>query len=110
MTVVWNVLLYALAVFLVSKLLPKIHIKNFVTAIIVAIVYSLINFFVGWLLTLISLPLIILTFGLFHLIVNAILLWLTDKLIEDFKIENFTTTIIAAVLITIFIKIVGWIF
>ena len=110
MTFIWNILLYAMAVFIVSKILPKIHIKNFVTALIVAVIYSLINFFVGWLLTLVSLPLIIITFGLFHLFINAILLWITDKLVDDFEIENFTTTIIAAVLITIFIKIVEWVF
>ena len=109
MTFLWNILLYAVAVFIVSKVLPKIHIKNFVTALLVAFVYGIINFFMGWLLTLISLPLIIVTFGLFHVVINAILLWITDKLIEDFKIENFTTTLYAAVLITIFIKIVEWI-
>lgn len=109
MVILWNILLYAVAVFLVSKILPKIHIKNFTTALIVALVYSLINFLVGWLLTLISLPLIFITFGLFQLVVNAILLWITDKLIEDYEIENFTTTLIAAVLITAFIKIVEWI-
>ena len=109
MTFLWNIFLYAVAVFIVSKVLPKIHIKSFVTALLVAIVYSIINFFVGWLLTLISLPLIIVTFGLFHIVINAILLWITDKLIDDFEIENFTTTVIAAVLITIFIKLVEWI-
>ena len=109
MTFLGNIFLYAVAVFIVSKVLPKIHIKSFVTALLVAIVYSIINFFVGWLLTLISLPLIIVTFGLFHIVINAILLWITDKLIDDFEIENFTTTVIAAVLITIFIKLVEWI-
>ena len=109
MTILWNILLYAVAVFLVSKFLPKIHIKNFTTAIIVALVYSLINFLVGWLLTIISLPLILITFGLFRFVVNAVLLWITDKLIEDFEIENFTTTLIAAVLITAFIRFVEWI-
>lgn len=104
-----NILIYAVAVFIVAKILPKIHIKSFVTALIVAFVYSIINFFVGWLLTLISLPLIIVTFGLFNLVINAILLWITDKLIEDFEIENFTTTIIAAILITAFIKLAEWI-
>jgi len=109
MNFIWNIFLYALAVFLVAKIIPKIHIKSFLTAILVSITYAILNFLIGWLLTLISLPLILVTFGLFHFVVNAILLWVTDKLIEDFEIENFTTTLIAAVLITIFIKLVGWI-
>jgi putative membrane protein len=102
----WNILLYALAVFIVAKILPKVHIKSFLTALLVAFVYSIINFLIGWLLTLISLPLILVTFGLFRFVVNAILLWITDKLIADFEIEDFTTTLIAAVLITLFIRLV----
>ena len=106
MNFLWNTFLYAVAVFVVAKITPKIHIKNFFTTIIVAVVYAIINFLIGWLLTLISLPLIIVTLGLFHLVINAFLLWITDKLIEDFEIENFTTTFLAAAFITVFIKLV----
>ncbi len=77
------------------------HLKSFGTAIIVAIVYSVINFFFGWLLVILSLPLLILTFGLFKFVLNAFLLWITDQLIADFKIDSLGATLIAAFLITI---------
>ena len=110
MHTVWNILLLSVVVFAVSKMLPKIHIKSFGTAVIVAIVYSIINFLLGWLLVILSLPAIIVTFGLFTFVVNAFLLWITDKLINDFEIEDFLTTIIAAFLITVFNALLNWIF
>ena len=108
--VIVNILVLSVAVFLVSNFLPGIRIKNFITAVIVAIVYSLISLLTGWLLVVLTLPFIIVTFGLFKLVINAFLLWLTDKLIEDFEIQNFFTTFIAAVLITLVDSSIKWIF
>lgn len=104
-----NILILSAAVFLVSKFLPGIRIKNFMTAIIVALVYSIINFFLGWLLVVLTLPFIFITFGLFKFVINAFLLWLTDKIIEDFEIKNVSTTFIAAFLITIVDSLIKWI-
>ena len=104
-----NILGLSVAVFLVSKFLPGIRIKNFMTAIIVALVYSIINFFLGWLLVVLTLPFIFITFGLFKFVINAFLLWLTDKIIEDFEIKNVFTTFVAAFLITIVDSLIKWI-
>lgn len=101
MQFILNILLLSVAVFIVSSLMPTIKIKNYGTAVVVAIVYSIISFLVGWLLMFLSLPFIIITFGLFTFVVNAILLWLTDKVIDDFEIEGFFSTLIAAFLITV---------
>ena len=101
MMIILNILLLSLAIFIVSKLLPWVHIKHFGTAIVVALVYSLINFLFGWLLLLLTLPLTILTLGLFKFVINAFLLWITDKLIDDFEIDSFGATLIAAFLIAV---------
>ncbi len=105
-----NILILSVAVFLVANFLPGIQIKNFGTAIIVAIVYSVINFLVGWLLVFLALPFIIITFGLFKFVINAFLLWVTDKMIDDFEIKDLLTTLIAAFLITIIDSGIKWIF
>lgn len=105
-----NILILSVAVFLVSSLLPGIKIKNFVTAIMVALVYSIINFLTGWLLAILTLPFIIITFGLFKFVINAFLLWLTDKLLEDFEIKDILTTFVAAFLITIVDSFIKWVF
>jgi len=96
-----KVFILAVAIFLIADLMPTVHLKSFGTAVVVALVYSLINLFFGWILIIITLPLIILTFGLFKLVLNAFLLWITDKLIAGFEIENFGSTLVAALLITI---------
>ena len=105
-----NIFILSVAVFLVSNFLPGIRIKNFMTAVMVAIVYSIINFLIGWLLVLLTLPFIIITFGLFKFVINAFLLWLTDKIVEDFEIKNIFTTFIAAFLITMVDLLIKWIF
>ena len=102
MHILTNILLLSIVVFVVAQILPKVHITSFGTAVIVAIVYSLLSFFFGWILTFLSLPLIIITFGLWKFVINAILLWITDQFISDFKIDTFGTTLMAAFLITIF--------
>ena len=98
---IWNILILTVAVFIVANILPGIHIKNVFTALVVAIVYSFINFFVGWLLVFLTLPFVIITFGLFKLVINAFLLFITDKLIDDFEIKDGFTTLMAALLITL---------
>ncbi len=110
MSFIFNILILSVAVFLVARFLPGIRIKNFMTAVVVAVVYSLINFLTGWLLVAITFPLMIITFGLFKLVINAGLLWVTDKLIEDFEIKDFLTTFIAALCITVTDSFIRWVF
>ena len=110
MSVLINIFILSAAVFMVAGFLPGIRIKNFMTALVVAVVYSLISFLFGWLLMLISLPFLIITFGLFKLVINAVLLWITDKLIDDFEIKDFLTTFIAALCITAADSLIRWIF
>lgn len=98
---IWDVLLLSVAVFVVAKFMPGITSKGFGTAVMVAIVYSLLNFLLFQILFFLSLPAVLFSFGLFIFIINAILLWLTDKLIDNFKIAGFGVTIVAAFLITL---------
>jgi putative membrane protein len=102
-------LLSAAAFLAVSKLLPGFRIGSFGTALVVSAVYSIlyivlhfILFKVFWILTI---PLIILTLGLIFFVVNAVILWLTDKIVEDFNIDSTATLLMAAVVLTI----VNWV-
>ncbi len=108
--ILWNILLLSVSVFLVAQFLPGIRLKNFGTAVIVAVIYSLISYLIGWLLIILSLPFIIITFGLFKFVINGFLLLITDKMMEDFEIDGIGTTLLAAFLITIMDSILRWIF
>lgn len=110
MSIIWNLLLLSVAIFIVAQVMPNIRIKSFGTAIIVAIVFSVINLLLGWLLVLISFPLMIITFGLFKFVINAFLLWITDLLIDDFEIKGVVPLLIAAFLISVIDSLLKWIF
>jgi putative membrane protein len=102
-------LLSAAAFFGVSKVLPGFRIGSFGTALVVAAVYSILHvglhfilFRVLWILTIIP---VILTLGIIFFVVNAVILWLTDRLVESFDIDSTATLIMAAVLLTL----VNWV-
>lgn len=104
-----TVLVYSLSVFVVAWLMPSVHLRGFNTAVGVAIVYGLLKFFFRWALVLVSLPLIIVTLGLFLFVINAFLLWITDKLIDGFRIESLRSTIVASILISVLDVIFKWV-
>ncbi len=89
-------LLYALA-----SALPGVRVKSFGTAVTVAMVYGLLNYFLFRLIALIAFVPMLLSFGLFGLVINAFMLWLTDKLIDDFEIDSIRMTFLMALLLTV---------
>ncbi|OUS25354.1 hypothetical protein A9Q98_12325 [Thalassotalea sp. 42_200_T64] len=95
-----KLILLSISIFLVSKLLEGIRLKSFFTAVVVAVVYSIADMFLWWLMVFFTMPLIILTFGLFVFVLNAILLWLTDQIVDDFEIKDLQTTFIASLIIS----------
>ena len=109
LTIILKVLLLSVTIFIVAQVLPKIKIKNFGTAITVAVVLSIINILIGWLLRLLAFPLNFITFGLFNFVIFAFLLWITDQLVEDFEIKGLATTLLAAILISVINTILNWI-
>ena len=104
-----DLLILSISVFIVTKLLSTVYIRDFGTAIIVALVYGVLKLVLGKLLVLLSLPLMVLSLGLFYFVISAFLLWLTDKLIDGFEIKGFLNTIIAALLISIIDTALHWV-
>jgi putative membrane protein len=84
-----NWLLSALALLIVSRLVPGFHVDSLATAMIAALVFGLLNATVGLLLKLVTLPLVIVTFGIFLLVVNACVLKLASGFVPGFHIHGF---------------------
>jgi putative membrane protein len=101
-------LLSAVSLAILSRLLPGFRIKNFGTAVVVAAVYGILHLLLFRILAIITFIPRVLTFGLFDLVINAFLLFLTDKILEDFKIDTLLTTFIAAILLTILNNLWQW--
>ena len=96
-----DVLATAGLLLVLASALPGVRLKSYGTAVVVALVYGLLNFFLGTLIGWILFLPMFLSLGLLGLVINALMLWLTDKLIEDFEIDSVKTTLIMAVLLTI---------
>ncbi|MEP1151742.1 MAG: phage holin family protein [Balneola sp.] len=86
---IWAWLLNSVAVFATAKVLPGVEIKNFWSAIVVAALLAIVNTFLNPILQLVSLPVTIITLGLFALVINTLMVMLVDALVEGFKIKNF---------------------
>lgn len=88
-----------------ERFLPSVKIKSVASAIVVAIVFSVLNFFLGWLIKAVLFVPAIFTLGLLFLvmpfIVNTVLLWLTDKLIGSFEIKTVGGLLTSSAVITL---------
>ncbi|MBD0850633.1 phage holin family protein [Maribacter arenosus] len=100
MKLILRILLSAIAVVILSKILPGVGVDTYMTAIIVAIVLSLLNFIVKPILVILTLPVTILTLGLFLLIINAIIILLADSLITGFSVENIWWALLFSLLLS----------
>ncbi|WP_299431417.1 phage holin family protein [uncultured Maribacter sp.] len=100
MKLILRTLLSALAVIVLSNLLPNVQVDNYITAIIVAIVLSLLNFIVKPILVIFTLPVTILTLGLFLLVINAIIIFLADNLIDGFHVTSFWSAVLFSLLLS----------
>ena len=97
-----KLLLTAFAVLILSNLLSGITVTNYITAIIVAFTIAVLNILVRPILVLFTLPVTILTLGLFLFVINAIIVLLAGQLINGFIVNGFFTAIIFSVLLSVF--------
>lgn len=95
-------LLSSVAVMLTAYLLPGAHVTSFWTAMIVALVLSLVNIFVKPVLILFTIPATILTLGLFLLVINALMIMLTDYFVRGFQVDGFWWALLFSLILSLF--------
>jgi putative membrane protein len=95
------VLMKAAVVLGVAKIVPGVRVQGYGSAIAVAVTYGLLHWGLKSALVFLSLPLILVTFGVFLLVLNGILLWMTDKLLSGFKVRGLPSLALATIGITI---------
>jgi putative membrane protein len=84
-----TLLINSIVIFAGARLLDGVSIKNYWTAIGVAVILSILNLLIRPVIVLLTLPLTVLTLGLFSLVINAWILMLTDKFVDGLKIKGF---------------------
>jgi len=97
-----HLLVTALLLLLVAKMVDGIDVDGFGSALFAALILGLVNGLVRPLAIFFSLPLTIVTFGLFLLVINALMLWLAAAIVPGFKIRGFGPAFWGALLVTLF--------
>ncbi len=89
MKLIVNLLVSGLAVFITAYVLPGVRVADFMTAVIVAVVLGAVNVFLKPILVILTLPITVLTLGLFLFVINAAVVWLVGSVVPGFTVANF---------------------
>lgn len=101
-------ILNALALLLVAYLVPGFGVASLYTALIVAFVLGLVNALVRPLVFILTLPVTILTLGLFSFVINALMIWLVSTMVKGFTVDGFTSALLAAVILWVVSLLTNW--
>ena len=91
-------ILNAVALLAVTWLLPSIQLSGFGSALVAALGLGFINTLVRPVLTLLTLPLTVLTLGIFYLVLNGLLFWLASAVLPGFHVAGFGSALVGAIL------------
>lgn len=101
MKILLKIVIGALALLGVAYLVPGITIESFYTALIVSIILGLLNLVVRPILFVLTLPVTILTLGLFLFVLNAFIFWFAASFIEGFTVSGFWTALAGSILVSL---------
>ncbi len=99
-----KIVVIGVAVFFVQDFIPGIMVPDFQTALLVALVLGVLNLTVRPLLFILTLPITLLTFGLFSLVLNTVIFWSVTYLVPGFSVEG----ILPAFLGALVVAVAGW--
>jgi putative membrane protein len=101
-------ILNAVALLLVSRMVSGFVVSSFVSALIAVIVIGLLNATLGLFLKIITLPIGILTFGLFFLLINAVILMFAGKFVPGFMVTTWTAAFLGALVLALLHLLFGF--
>ena len=99
MKLIIKLLISAFAVIIIAKFLPGVTLDSYTTAIIVAVVIAILNVLVKPILIILTLPITIVTLGLFLLRINAIIIKLASNLIDGFAVDSMWIALLFSILL-----------
>lgn len=101
-------LVNAVSLLIVARVVPGFRVADFVTALIAALVFGLVNATLGTVLKILTFPLTILTLGLFLIVINALMLKLAAYLVPGFVVADWTAALLGAILLAIISGFLHW--
>lgn len=101
MSLLVKIVINAIAVFVAAKMLSGVHVDSLTTALVVAIILGVVNGFIKPILFLLTLPLTILTLGIFSFILNALMVLLVDAVVPGFSVNNLLWALLFSLVVSI---------
>lgn len=95
-----QIILTGIVVLVLSNILGGVYVEDFFTAIVVAAILALLNIFVKPILLILTLPVTVVTFGLFLLVINALIILMADGLVDAFRVDGFWWALLFSVLLS----------
>lgn len=103
-------LLNTLILMLVANIVPGVSFSSFWSALITSLIFGLINAIIRPLMIILTLPINILTLGLFTLIINALMFWLASSVVKGFYVANFSAAFWGALVYWLIITLINLLF
>lgn len=100
-------LLNGVAVLLTAYLLPGVEVKNYETALLTALVLSIANIIIKPILIVLTIPITVVTLGLFLLVINAIIILMADYFVPGFSVNGFWWALAFSLIMSIFNSIIN---
>ena len=110
MKILINWLISTFAILCAAYLISGVHIASFITALLIALALGVVNALLRPLLLLLTLPINILTLGLFTFVINALMVLLVAWFIPGFSVASFWTALIFSIVLALINALLGWIF
>ncbi len=110
MNFILRLLISGIVVYVLSKVLTGVHISNITTAIIFALVLACLNAIVKPILVLLTLPITVITLGLFLFVINALIILLAAKLMNGIRIDGFWWALIFSIILSVFSSAINAVF
>src|SRR3954467_5236802 len=99
MHLIIDLLINTVAIIVTASVLPGVRVSHLIAAVITAVVLAIVNTFIRPVIVLITLPLTILTLGLFILIINSLLILLVSALVPGFKVDGFLWALLFSIVL-----------
>ena len=108
MTLIIRWFINALALMLVAYLYSGVQVNGIFAALIAALVLGLVNAIIRPLLVILTLPVTILTLGLFIFVINAFMFWFVTEIVKGFTVTGFTAALIGSLMFSVISLVTNW--
>lgn len=107
MNFLFRIILIAIAAFVASKLVPGVVVSDAKTAILVALVLALLNTFLKPILVALTIPVTIITLGLFLIVINILIVFLAAKIVPGFAVHGWVAALLFSLIVSLITYLVG---